>query len=1105
MRTIEELKLELTNPSEAYRSAPFWAWNDRLKEGELVRQIDGMKEQGMGGFFIHSREGLETEYLSEEWMQAVGTAVDRAAKQHMEAWIYDEDKWPSGSAGGLVSKAERKKYTAKAISLEVFDAGRLPDRTIRMGEACADGTVVALVSARIEGRTIGEYTREEVLKAGLKIPDGMAWLVFRLEVSGESEWYNGFAPSDNLNPDAVRTFLDLTHERYKVRFQLEFGRTVKGFFTDEPNFCDFYSVFTKGRPWIPWGEGMEEYFREKRGYSFYKYLPYLYYDGEGCEKIRHDYWYTLTERFSECYAKQLYDWCEENQLQMTGHMLYENDLGYGTRVCGAAMPHYRYMHAPGIDILGEQTQEYLTVKQCTSVANQYNRDMVLTETYGCTGWDFTFEGQKWLGDWQFVLGVNRRCQHLALYSITGCRKRDYPPVFNYQTTWWENNRILEDYFGRVSACVRTGEVVRDILVIHPMSTIWTMCASAPDEDLNHVEMNMGWLDEHIFRLNRAGEEYNRLAKMLMGNHQDFDFGDEIILEEAGRAENGKLCVQERAYRIVIVPRVATLFSSTVKLLNDFMDQGGAVIWTGPMVSMIDGKYIPDESKPGKETDCWETLTGDVNGCEIPSCDTTQCGIRSLAQYPNRCRIKGLEQHPNLHRTEDYEQTLSRLNHINSRLLRVKNDRMQEDTDILSMIRKTQDGYLIFAVNNDREHQHRVMMEFAAAGAVESYDALTDVTRPVAVEAAGNGGIKFVETFTPAMSCVYFIRTGQKPLEGSAQFPYEHPHRADKVWACLGPEVLITRDMENVLTLDRCSYRLADTEQEISRLPWSPVLEVWQAQRQMRDTMGLQQIYYNGAPQRYSWIYGECGTDGRIFELKFQFEVKEVPDGALYVVVEKPLDFHLTCNQQACQETTDYFLDRKMIRFRVPGLKKGENELILRGIYRNTTELEDIYLLGDFMVDQDRCIVQDRGTLHFGDWTMQGLFHYPGSVVYHFQVEKSPERQKRYELKLGDYRGTLGKVTVNGKDAGILIGNTRRNVDITDYLTMDCNAIDIQVIGSPRNMFGPFHQKYTGCSRISWEDFRTTGESHTDAYVLKPYGLQGQIVIAELEGEITHDH
>lgn len=1073
MRTIEELKLELSNPSEAYRSAPFWAWNDRLEEGELARQIDGMQEQGMGGFFIHSREGLETEYLSEEWMQAVDTAVKRAAGQRMEAWIYDEDKWPSGSAGGLVSKTDPGKYTAKAISLEIFDAGHLPEHTIRVGDACEDGTVVALMSARIQGRTVGKYTREETLKTGQEIPKGYAWLVFRVEISGESEWYNGFAPSDNLNPAAVRTFLDLTHERYKERFQSEFGRTVKGFFTDEPNFCDFFSVFTKGRPWIPWGEGMDEYFREKRGYSFYDYLPYLYYDGEGCEKIRHDYWHTLTERFGECYAKQLYDWCDENQLLMTGHMLYENDLGYGARVCGAAMPHYRYMHAPGIDILGEQTREYLTVKQCTSVANQYNRDMVLTETYGCTGWDFTFEGQKWLGDWQFVLGVNRRCQHLALYSITGCRKRDYPPVFNYQTTWWENNRILEDYFGRVSACVRTGEVVRDILVIHPMSTIWTMCASAPDEDLNHVEMNMGWLDEHIFRLNRVGEEYNRLAKTLMGIHQDFDFGDEMILEEAGRVQDGKLLVQERSYSIVIVPRVATLFSGTVKLLNDFMDQGGKVIWTGPMISMVNGRYIPEISEPGADAD--------------------------------RCELRRLAQHPNLQRAEDYEQAVSRLNHIHPRLLRVKNDRMQEDTDILAMIRKTEDGYLIFAANNDREHQHRVMLRFAAPGAVQSYDPLDDVTRPAAVRVLEQGGIEFVETFTPAMSRVYFIRTGQKPLEGGAAFPYEHPHRADRVWACLGPEAMITRDMENVLTLDRCSYRLADTEQDICALSWSPDMEVWQAQRQMRDAMGLRQIYYNGAPQRYSWICEECGADGKVFELKFTFEVNEIPDGPLYAAIEKPLDYSLTCNRKACQETQEYFLDRKIIRFRVNGLKKGVNELILKGIYRNTTELEDIYLLGDFMVDSERRMIQDRGRLHFGDWTMQGLYHYPGSVVYHFQVEQPPERQKRYELKLGDYRGTLGKVTVNGKNAGILIGNTRKNVDITDFLATGSNAIDIQIIGSPRNMFGPFHQKYTGCSRISWEDFRTTGEFHTDSYVLKPYGLQGQIVIAELEGESAYDY
>ena len=124
MRTIEELKLELSNPSEAYRSAPFWAWNDRLEEGELARQIDGMQEQGMGGFFIHSREGLETEYLSEEWMQAVGTAVKRAAGQRMEAWIYDEDKC-------IRPRQSAWKYLMRGICRNTRYGWEMPVRMVR--------------------------------------------------------------------------------------------------------------------------------------------------------------------------------------------------------------------------------------------------------------------------------------------------------------------------------------------------------------------------------------------------------------------------------------------------------------------------------------------------------------------------------------------------------------------------------------------------------------------------------------------------------------------------------------------------------------------------------------------------------------------------------------------------------------------------------------------------------------------------------------------------------------------------------------------------------------------------------------------------------------
>ena len=56
-------------PGKEYRSAPFWAWNEKINEQESKFQIQEMSDKGMGGFFIHSREGLETPYLSEDWMK----------------------------------------------------------------------------------------------------------------------------------------------------------------------------------------------------------------------------------------------------------------------------------------------------------------------------------------------------------------------------------------------------------------------------------------------------------------------------------------------------------------------------------------------------------------------------------------------------------------------------------------------------------------------------------------------------------------------------------------------------------------------------------------------------------------------------------------------------------------------------------------------------------------------------------------------------------------------------------------------------------------------------------------------------------------------------
>ncbi|MEE1505238.1 MAG: hypothetical protein UGF89_13475, partial [Acutalibacteraceae bacterium] len=87
------------NPTAEYRGTPFWAWNNLLTKEELCRQIDVFKEMGLGGFHMHVRTGLKNKYLSDEYMELVKACVEKAKGEEMLAWLYDEDRWPSGAAG----------------------------------------------------------------------------------------------------------------------------------------------------------------------------------------------------------------------------------------------------------------------------------------------------------------------------------------------------------------------------------------------------------------------------------------------------------------------------------------------------------------------------------------------------------------------------------------------------------------------------------------------------------------------------------------------------------------------------------------------------------------------------------------------------------------------------------------------------------------------------------------------------------------------------------------------------------------------------------------------------------------------------------------------
>ena len=100
------------DPDSRFRGAPFWAWNTTLDKEQIRRQIGYLKEMGMGGFHMHSRTGMATDYMEDEFKACVKACVEKAKKEGMFAYLYDEDRWPSGAAGGRVTKDEeyRSRY-----------------------------------------------------------------------------------------------------------------------------------------------------------------------------------------------------------------------------------------------------------------------------------------------------------------------------------------------------------------------------------------------------------------------------------------------------------------------------------------------------------------------------------------------------------------------------------------------------------------------------------------------------------------------------------------------------------------------------------------------------------------------------------------------------------------------------------------------------------------------------------------------------------------------------------------------------------------------------------------------------------------------------------
>ena len=241
-------------PTSEYRGTPFWAWNCKMTREILEKQIVYLKEMGFGGFHMHSRSGMDNEYLSEEFMSLVRACTDKAKSENMLAWLYDEDRWPSGAAGGLVTRDP--KYRARILyfapanriktSKESENAKLVGDKPLYdmsgelpMKAAIAEGKPYFIAAYDVVLDGDGYLKSYKKIARGARAV-GEKWIAFSA-TQGMRDWYNGYCYLDTMSPAAVKRFVEVTHECYKRCVGDEFDKTVPAIFTDEPQFNRCFS------------------------------------------------------------------------------------------------------------------------------------------------------------------------------------------------------------------------------------------------------------------------------------------------------------------------------------------------------------------------------------------------------------------------------------------------------------------------------------------------------------------------------------------------------------------------------------------------------------------------------------------------------------------------------------------------------------------------------------------------------------------------------------------------------------------------------------------------------------------------------------------------
>ncbi len=645
MRKIEEL---LQNEGGSYILPFFWQHGeDEETLRDYMRAID---EANIHSVCVECRP--HPDFCGPKWWQDMDVILDEAHKRSMKVWILDDDHFPTGHANGGISKADKalRPWYIDSVAVECF--GPSPANRFDIHAAVLDkvtpkmfpgmppqrpGTekkffendeeILSVTAWEIndEGRLTNPQDISSFVQDGTliwNVPNG-SWKIYVTFLT-----HNGDGRTDYINildHDSVRVLIDEVYEKHYERYASEFGKTILGFFSDEPmvgNIAGGYQTAKLGGQrhlTNPWQKDLPEMLEERLGKGWKNLMPLLW--GEGTDeltiRVRTAYMDAVTRLIEKNFAGQLAAWCEAHDVEYIGHIWEDKHLSYAL---GGGLGHYfRAMHGNhmgGVDLvfssqmhpwsqhstrdsMGGDYYYYTIGKWASSHAHidPHKKGRALCEIFGATGWDFGVDKMKYLADNFLVSGINRYVPHA--FSPKAFPDPDCPPHFyaHGENAQYPSFAKLMEYMQRMCHLLSDGRTAPEVAVLYHAEGDWSselpsvkndMYCDVPAKILAEAQIDYDFVPSDLLSscLNTGAE-----AAGASGSAREIE---KNALTEApdypASLSDGKLCVNGYEYKALIVPASDVTSEAVVRFSEAAKKAGFPVFFIDvlPKASAADG-------------------------------------------------------------------------------------------------------------------------------------------------------------------------------------------------------------------------------------------------------------------------------------------------------------------------------------------------------------------------------------------------------------------------------------------------------------------------------------------------------------------------------------